>query len=189
VEFQHSFTVTAPMDRVMLQLSDVPEVAPCVPGAQITDQVDDRHYKGLVKVKLGAVQMTFRGDLELTVDQPAHKITLSGKGQETRGGSGASGTVLAELSENGDGSTLVSLNSRVDVSGRLAQFGRSIIPDVAGRLIKEFAACLELKLTGPNEGHVEQPESVLDMGSVTVDVLKSRAGALGRKLTGRDPKP
>jgi carbon monoxide dehydrogenase subunit G len=188
MEFQHSFTVAAPVDLVMLQLQNVQEVAPCVPGAQITEQIDAHRFKGLVKVKLGAVSMTFRGDLQLDVDEAARQITLSGKGQELRGGSGTSGSVIASLAETEPGVTTVSLNSRVDVSGRLAQFGRSIIPDVAGRLIKDFATCLERKLTDPNAGGSAQSADALNMGGVTAGLLKDRAGALGRKLTRRDPK-
>jgi carbon monoxide dehydrogenase subunit G len=187
MEFQHSFTVAAPRDQVMLHLQRVQEVAPCVPGAQITEQIDVHRFKGLVKVKLGAVSMTFRGELQLDVDDAASQITLSGKGQELRGGSGTSGSVIATLAENEPGVTTVSLSSRVDVSGRLAQFGRSIIPDVAGRLIKDFAACLEKKLTDPDAADGQSSEA-LNMGGVTAGLLKDRAGALGRKLTGREPK-
>ena len=68
MEFTNTFTVAAPMERVWGVLTNAQEVAPCVPGAQITEMVDANHFKGTVKVKLGAVQMTYRGQMELTPD-------------------------------------------------------------------------------------------------------------------------
>jgi carbon monoxide dehydrogenase subunit G len=182
MEFTNSFTVAAPIDVVYRYLQQVEEVAPCVPGAQITDRTDDHHFQGSVKVKLGAVQMTFRGDLELTSDGSSKTIVLTGKGRELRGGSGASGTVTAQLSGSDDGGTRVELLSRVDVSGRLAQFGRSIIPDVAGRLIHEFATCLEAKLTQHGESEVAD---VLDIGHATADAVKARGKEFMRGLARR----
>src|SRR5947209_3890738 len=164
MEFTNSFTVASRIDAVLRYLQNVEEVAPCVPGAQITERLDDHRFRGTVKVKLGAVQMTFRGELEMTSDEDTKTLVLSGKGQEMRGGSGASGTVTAQLFDVGDGSTRVELLSKVDVSGRLAQFGRSIIPDVAARLIREFATCLEARLTNVGNG---ETADVLDVGSAT----------------------
>jgi uncharacterized protein len=182
MEFSNSFVVASRPEVVFHTLQNVEDVAPCVPGAQITERGDDGHFRGSVKVKLGAVQMTFRGDLRMTSDESTRTIVLSGKGQEIRGGSGASGTVTATIVDLQDDTTRVDLSSKVDVSGRLAQFGRSIIPDVAGRLIREFAACLEAKLT--TETAVDSPD-VLDIGSVTADVLKARAGEFVRGITRR----
>jgi uncharacterized protein len=182
VEFSNSFVVASPADVVFRSLQNVEEVAPCVPGAQIIERADDGRFRGSVKVKLGAVQMTFRGDLRMTSDVPTRSIVLSGKGQEIRGGSGASGTVTATVVGLQDGTTRVDLKSTVDVSGRLAQFGRSIIPDVAGRLIREFATCLESKLTTDSAGDAAD---VLDIGGATADALKARAGEFVRGITRR----
>jgi uncharacterized protein len=182
MEFANSFVVASPPEVVFHSLQNVEEVAPCVPGAQITERAADGHFRGSVKVKLGAVQMTFRGDLRMASDESTRTIVLSGKGREIRGGSGASGTVTATVVGLPNDTTRVDLNSKVDVSGRLAQFGRSIIPDVAGRLIREFAACLEAKLTTESGGDAAD---VLDIGGATADVLKARAGQFVRGITRR----
>lgn len=184
MEFTNSFTVAAPVETVFATLQDVEAVAPCVPGAEITDRLDERRFKGSVKVKLGAVHMTFRGELEMMCDTDRREIVLSGRGQEVRGGSGASGAVTARLASNDDGGTVVDLLSRVDVSGRLAQFGRSIIPEVAGRLIREFAACLESTLTDASTAPGAGGDA-LDIGGVTADVMKARASEFVRNLTRR----
>jgi uncharacterized protein len=147
MEFTNSFSVKAPIDRVWVVMISAEEVAPCVPGAQITEAIDGTHYKGTVKVKLGAVQMTYRGELEMQPDEASHTIVLTAKGTETRGSGGASGVITNRLSEPEPGVTHVEIHSRVDVTGRVAQFGRGIMQDVANRLIREFAKCLESKLS------------------------------------------
>lgn len=146
MEFTNSFTVQAPLMEVWTFMLDAQEVAPCVPGAQITETVDERHYKGTVKVKLGAVQMNYRGEMELDPDEAARRIILRAKGSELRGSGGASGTVTTFLVEGPDGGTEVNIHSQIDVTGRVAQFGRGIMQDVANRLIREFAQCLEQKI-------------------------------------------
>jgi len=146
MEFTNSFTVQAPLLEVWTFMLDAQEVAPCVPGAQITETIDERHYKGTVKVKLGAVQMNYRGEMELDPDEAARRIILRAKGSELRGSGGASGTVTTFLVEGPDGGTEVNIHSQIDVTGRVAQFGRGIMQDVANRLIREFAQCLEQKI-------------------------------------------
>jgi uncharacterized protein len=146
MEFTNTFDVQAPLQVVWDFMLDAYEVAPCVPGAQITDTVDEQHFKGMMKIKLGAVQMNYRGDLEMDPDEGSRVITLRAKGSEMRGSGGASGTVTTRVSEGADGMTHVEIHSKIDVTGRVAQFGRGIMQDVSNRLIKEFAKCLESKL-------------------------------------------
>jgi len=146
MEFTNTFDVQAPLQVVWDFMVDAQEVAPCVPGAQITETLDERHFKGMMKIKLGAVQMTYRGELEMDPDEGARLISLRAKGSEVRGSGGASGTVTTRVTEGSDGMTHVEIHSKIDVTGRVAQFGRGIMQDVSNRLIKEFAKCLETKL-------------------------------------------
>lgn len=151
MEFTNEFSVTAPIDQVWPILVDAEAVAPCVPGARITEVIDSTHYRGTVKVKLGAVQMSYRGELEMRADEAARTITLVAKGTEARGSGGASGTFTIALAPTDSGGTHVELHTQVDVTGRVAQFGRGIMQDVASRMIKEFAGCLEQKVEMPSE--------------------------------------
>ena len=163
MEFTNSFSVDAPMDVAWSFFLRAEEVAPCVPGASITEQVDDTHYKGTVKVKLGAVQMSYRGELEMIPDEAARTITLRAKGTESRGSGGASGTFTTRLTDREGGGTNVEILSQVDVTGKVAQFGRGIMQDVANRMIKDFAACLEQKIRTAGEvaeSPVEQSAAV-----------------------------
>ena len=147
MDFTNTFTVNAPLDQVWALLMQPEEVTGCVPGAAITEKIDDRHFKGTVKVKLGAVQVTYRGEMEMQPDEPAHTIVLTGKGTEARGSGGASGGMTVALSAAGN-ATEVKIDSQVDVTGKVATFGRGIMQDVANRLTKQFAGCLAAKLEG-----------------------------------------
>jgi carbon monoxide dehydrogenase subunit G len=148
MEFTNTFSVNAPLDDVWALLMVPEEVTGCVPGAAITEKIDDRHFKGTVKVKLGAVQVSYKGEMEMQPDAASHTIVLSGKGSELRGSGGASGSMTVTLTPEGEG-TSVQIESRVDVSGKVATFGRGIMQDVANRLTKQFAACLASKLETP----------------------------------------
>ena len=147
MEFDNHFTVNAPLPRVWDFLLNVQEVAPCMPGAQLTEVVSDTEYRGTVKVKLGAVQMSYKGTATIKeIDEENHTVVLVATGRETRGTGNASSTTTSHLVEEGPDRTVVNLHSQVDVSGRVAQFGRSIMQDVASRLIDEFARNLEAKM-------------------------------------------
>lgn len=147
MEFTNSFTVKAPLETVWAFMLDAREVAPCVPGAELTESLDATHHRGTVKVKLGAVQMSYRGELEIEPDEAARTIVLRARGSETRGSGGATGTFTTTLTSPPEGGTHVDIQTHVDVTGRVAQFGRGIMQDVANRMIKEFAGCLEQKLS------------------------------------------
>lgn len=138
-------------------MADAHEVAPCVPGATLTESVDANHHKGTVKIKLGAVQITYRGELSMEPDEARKTIVLRAKGSETRGSGGASGTFTTTLHSDASG-TQVEIVSQIDVTGKVAQFGRGIMQDVGNRLIKQFADCLEQKLqTQPETSGEDTP--------------------------------
>jgi carbon monoxide dehydrogenase subunit G len=169
MEFDNSFTVNAPLRRVWDFLLNVREVAPCMPGAELTEVVSDTEYKGTVKIKLGAVQMAYKGTVTISkVDEESHTVVLVASGRETRGTGNASSTTTSHLVEDGAARTVVDLHSQVDVSGRVAQFGRGIMQDVASRLIGEFARNLEAKLIQGED--TRSPEAVLSQTDASTAV-------------------
>ncbi|HLJ68872.1 MAG TPA: SRPBCC family protein [Chloroflexota bacterium] len=177
MEFQNSFEVNAPIDRVWRFMTDPQQVTPCVPGAELTEIVDETHYKGTVKVKLGAVQMSYRGELEMQTDEAARTITLRARGTEARGSGGASGTVDVQLTSTADSGTRVEMTSQVDVTGRVAQFGRGIMQDVANRIIKQFVGCLESRLHEQCDGSQgDAPESP-QLATEAADASQASAAA------------
>jgi carbon monoxide dehydrogenase subunit G len=145
MDFTNTFNVNAPVDQVWGLLLQPEEVTGCVPGAAITEKIDDQRFKGTIKVKLGAVQVTYRGEMEMQPDHSTHTIALAGKGTETRGSGGATGRMTVSLAPEEQG-TAVTVESHIDVTGKVATFGRGIMQDVANRLTRQFATCLAAKL-------------------------------------------
>ena len=147
------FQVDAPLDVVWRHLLDVPAIAPCVPGAQLTSVVDDRTYEGKIQVKLGPITVDYKGQVKIdAIDEAAHTVNLKANGVESRGRGGAAATVRSEMHAEG-GRTVVTMQSDVAVSGLVAQFGRSaIMQDVSQRLAQQFASCLEQQLKNSPAG-------------------------------------
>jgi carbon monoxide dehydrogenase subunit G len=144
IELDNSFTVPVPPEQAWDVLLDVERIAPCMPGASVTS-VEGDEIEGQVKVKLGPLSLTYKGTAKFTdKDQAAHRISIEATGKETRGSGTASATVQANLTPGDSaGQTLVSIHTSLNVTGKPAQFGRSLLPEVSGKLIQQFATNLE----------------------------------------------
>lgn len=146
MRLENSFKVHSPVDRVWAFMMEVERVAPCMPGAEITDTVDENNWKGKVNIKLGPVAMAFAGTLTReAVDEAAHRVVLKAKGQETRGKGMASATITSELEPGGDETNVVVITD-LQISGAAAQYGRGLIADVSERFTREFADCLARRI-------------------------------------------
>src|SRR5215469_3981779 len=148
IELDNSFTVPVPPEQAWDVLLDVERIAPCMPGASVTS-VDGDEVAGQVKVKLGPLSLSYKGTAKFTEkDQENHTIAIEASGKETRGAGTASATVQAGLKPaDEEGHTLVSIHTALNVTGRPAQFGRSLLPEVSGKLIAQFASNLEAMIT------------------------------------------
>src|SRR5260370_27339894 len=141
MELEHSFTVPVPEDRAWDVLLDVERVARCRPGATLAC-IDGDESRGAIKVKVGAINMTYKGTAKFTERDPAaHVITLEASGKETRGAGTASAKVRSTLEGDGD-KTHVIVHTTLSVTGKPAQFGRGVLAEVGGKLIGIFAANL-----------------------------------------------
>jgi uncharacterized protein len=147
----NSFTVPVPPAQAWDVLLDVERIAPCMPGASVTS-VEGDEVQGQVKVKLGPLSLTYKGTAKFVEkDVENHTIGLDATGKETRGAGTASANVQAVLKPGDtDGSTLVSIHTSLNVTGRPAQFGRSLLPEVSGKLIAQFASNLEAMINADN---------------------------------------
>lgn len=144
---EDSFTVRTPVDRLWAFIQDVERIAPCMPGAELTEVVDDRTWKGKVHVKFGPVQMAFSGTVVMEErDDAAQRATLSAKGTEQRGKGVANAKVESWLEPAGDDGTTVHIRSDLTITGAAAQLSRGLLPEVSKLLTKQFADCLEAKL-------------------------------------------
>lgn len=158
VLLENTLDVPAPIDRVWDVMLDVERVAPCMPGAELTEVVDDRTWKGKVAIKLGPVALSFAGTVTMQErDEATHTVVLKADGRETKGKGSASATVTSRLEEAG-AVTHVAITSDVTISGALAQFGRGMIADVSQRMTDQFAACLAAQMAAAPEGVAEEGE-------------------------------
>lgn len=144
VELKKTYPLAVSADRAWAVLTDIRAVAGCMPGAQITDQVDATHYRGLVKSKVGPAVMSFTGDIEvLGLDVAARRLELLGKGAD-KGGSSAAMKLDARLEAGTDAGSCVLLgDATVTVSGKLAQFGGRLLVPIADAMLAQFAKNFE----------------------------------------------
>jgi uncharacterized protein len=149
MKLDQSFEVKAPLETVWAALVNVERVAPCLPGAEITEKGDGEEYKGTFTVKLGPTTASYRGALTLeSADAESHTATMRATGTDKRGQGGAKAAITSVLTES-DGGTRVDVSTDFTITGRLARFGRGgMIQDVSNRLLREFAECLQRNLEG-----------------------------------------
>lgn len=142
MEIENEFDVPAPVDHVWTYLLDVERVAPCMPGAELTEVVDDHTWKGKVNMKLGPVSLAFAGTVTMQErDDQAKRIVLAAKGMEQKGKGAANASVTSWL-EQGDGVTNVKMRADIHLTGTVAQLSRGLLPEVSRKLTQQFADCL-----------------------------------------------
>src|SRR5215472_9313195 len=147
VKIEKKFEVKEPVEKVWSLLSDPTKVVASVPGAKITEKVDDRNYKGSISVKVGPAVTDYKGEVHiLNMDSDAYQMEIEGKGQDVRGKGSASMKMSGELKALPDGSTEVITSSEVSVVGLLAQFGGRMINDVSNKIFEEFTRSFRAQL-------------------------------------------
>lgn len=181
---EKNFQVDHPIDVVWVNLSDPSKVVTCVPGAELTEKIDERNYKGKVSIKFGPVNVKYNGAIEIIeLDDVNHKMVLKGKGTDTRGKGGADMEMMGKLSESEEGGTDVAYSMEVRVSGMLAQFGSRLIGDVTGQLANQFIDAFKVKLGGKETKEDSAKEGVsLNAAAIAGNILKDKIGDLfGKK--------
>jgi carbon monoxide dehydrogenase subunit G len=138
MDLHHEFTVNVPVDEAWRVLTDLERIAPCLPGAQLTE-VEGETYRGQVKVKVGPILAQFKGQASfVSRDDAAHTATLKGEGRDTTGKGNASAMITAELTAIDANSTRCVVNTDLSISGKVAQFGRGALADVSDKLLAQF---------------------------------------------------
>jgi carbon monoxide dehydrogenase subunit G len=151
VLIENEFRATAPVEQLWAFLLDVERIAPCMPGAELTETVDDRTWKGRVSMKFGPVAMAFAGTVVMQErDDAAHRVVLSAKGMEQKGKGAANATVTSWLEPADDGTSVVKMTADISLTGAAAQLSRGLMPEVSKKLTQQFADCLETTLVAAN---------------------------------------
>jgi len=180
IPIEKSFVVKAPADRVWEFLTDPHRVAKCLPGAAITEQLDDQTYAGTITVKVGPVSASYKGQVRFErLDSDARVAELTGRGLEVRGKGGADMRMTSRLVERGPGGTEVMVTSEVNVTGILAQFGRGMIQDVSDQMFDKFTEAMRAELEGGEQG-VGKADA-LDVASLGAVVGKRALGRVVRR--------
>jgi uncharacterized protein len=142
VELNHDFSVSVPIERAWSVLTDLERIAPCMPGAQLLE-VDGDEYRGVVKVKVGPIAAQYQGIARMVeLDHAHHRAVLRAEGREARGQGNAAATVTAVL-EEGPAGTDVHITTELEISGKVAQFGRGALGDVSKKILDQFVRQLE----------------------------------------------
>jgi uncharacterized protein len=149
VQLTHRFSVPADVDTTWAALNDIESVAGCFPGAQVTS-VEGDTFHGSCKVKLGPIALVYNGSgTFLEKDEAAHRFVVDAKGKDKRGNGTAGAKVTLSMAPADTGGTEVEVLTDLAVTGKPAQFGRGVMQDVSDKLLGQFVACLEQRLTAP----------------------------------------
>jgi len=193
VDLTNSFDVARPIDEAWAALTDVERVAPCLPGAHLLE-VEDGEYRGVVRVRLGRIVTEFAGSATIAEQNATdYKIVVNGQGLDARGEGNADAVVTAKLEPLNDTTTRVLVDTDLTLTGRVAQLGKSVIPDVSANLMAQFAENLAAMLDGTSAApgrastngddrarrviEMPEPEAIDLMDAARTPVLK-RIGAI-----------
>jgi uncharacterized protein len=191
----NSFEVPLPPAQAWKVLMDIPGIAPCMPGAELTDVLDENTYKGKVSVRLGPVALTFAGTVKFSEkDDAAHKARVTAQGKDSKGRGGAHADVDFQIEPVAAGSRVV-VKTELNLSGAIAQYGRAsgMIQDVAQQLIGQFANSLKAQLARsqatPATASAAQPEAKVFQPPTPqaisgFSLLFMMVGAFFRRLSG-----
>ena len=185
MQLENSFTIDAPIEKAWEALNTPQTIAPCFPGATLTEYEGDS-FSGTVKVKLGPISLTYKGKgVYKERDDAAHRVVIDASGRDSRGNGTAEATVVGTMTADGPDKTAVTMVTDMKITGRPAQFGRGVISDVADKIIGQFASCVASKLQGEeaagasssSEGSAPVPAAV--SGSASAAGAASSNGSTG----------
>ncbi len=177
MELKSEFRVGLPVEQAWKTLTDVEFIAPCMPGAQLTE-VDGDEFKGAVKVKVGPITAQYKGSAKFVeLDETNRRIVLEATGRDSRGAGNASATVTGDMTADGDG-TVVRITTDLKVTGKVAQFGRGVMADVTEKLIGQFVDSLESKLSEVGDQSAsEAPAQDAASGDASTSTTSSITGS------------
>ena len=179
IRIENTFVVPAPIDAAWAWLTDVPRIAPCLPGAELTEVGEGPTYKGLARVKIGPMQLAFRGEARMTDCDPAtHVSRLAIRGADTKGRGNVQSEMTFALAPDGD-ATRVQVTTELTLSGSVAQYGRGagLVKELCNQYAAQFAQNLAARIAGGDaEAGGAQPLSAIALVSGAVRAIAARKG-------------
>jgi carbon monoxide dehydrogenase subunit G len=161
IPIEKTFQVKEPVEQVWSLLSDPKRVATCVPGAKITEQVDEKTYKGTISVKVGPSATDYKGELQIVrQDAETHELEMIGKGQDVKGRGSASLRMTSKARSLENGGTEVTSLAEVNVVGILAQMGARMINEVSSIMFAQFIKNFQSQLEHPADAASEEAKPI-----------------------------
>lgn len=183
MKLENDFHVKVPVERAWEVLTDIPEIAPCMPGARLTGSEGDTH-QGNVKIKVGPITAEYKGTAQfIERDEANHRVVIDAKGRDARGSGNAAALITAVMTSEGDG-TRVTIETDLKIAGKVAQFGKGVIGDVSKKLIDQFVTCVETKFDDAS-GH--SAANVAGASAEMTEVAQSPTAAAAK--AGASSKP
>ena len=185
LEISKTFTIDAPRKAVWEFLTDPYRVARCLPGAAITERVDDQNYTGTITIKVGPVSASYKGKVRFEkLDPEAGTAEIVASGQDVKGKGGADMRMQSRLKEVAPGKTEVSATSQVNITGILAQMGARMIQDVSDQMLQKFTEAMQAELgstaSGTEAGNSPAPAAASP--NAPIDAVSLGAGVASRML-------
>jgi len=187
MKIEDEFRVDVPVEEAWKVLLDVERIAPCMPGAQL-QEVEGDEYRGIVKVKVGPITAQYKGVAKITeANEGTRTVVLQAEGRDTRGQGTASATVTATLTPDGTG-TVVHIDTDLNVTGKVAQFGRGVMADVSSKLLGQFAQNLERDVLSGDAPAAEAPAAAAAGGEAAASAAPAESSG-PRKIDSPEPEP
>lgn len=181
----NEFTVNRPIDEAWPVICDLERIAPCLPGAQL-QEIEGDEYRGVVKVKLGAVATQFKGAAKFVErDDANHRASLHAEGRDTGGRGNAAADITASAQALSPTSTRVEVVADLHITGKVAQFGRGIMADVSKKLMEQFAHNLNTMLDESGGSEAAEPAAAEPAGTASAPA----GGSTVRKIDGPASEP
>lgn len=186
MKLENDFHVKVPVERAWEVLTDIPTIAPCMPGAQLTGSEGDSH-QGKVKIKVGPITAEYAGSAEfIEKDEASHKVVIDAKGRDARGSGNAAALITATMTSEGDGTRVV-IDTDLKIAGKVAQFGKGVIGDVSKKLIDQFVQCVETKLEDDSGATVDSVAGASAAMSGTAGSASASANGAGTAAKPTEP--
>ena len=146
-KIEERFEVQAPVERVWQYLIDPKRVVQCLPGAELIDLKDDLSFTGAIKVKVGPISMSYKGQGKFTeINEQAHQVRMEGNAREVGGSGSTKVSMLSTVSPLANGGSEILVNADIDLVGKIVQFGRGMIEEVSRQMFRQFSTCVRKQL-------------------------------------------
>jgi uncharacterized protein len=146
-KIEERFEVQAPVERVWKYLTDPKRVVECLPGAELIEQKDEHTFLGAIKVKVGPLSMSYKGQAKFTeINEQTHQVRMVGDAREVSGSGSTKVSMLSTVSPLANGGSEVLVNADIDLVGKIVQFGRGMIQEVSKQMFRQFSTCVKKHL-------------------------------------------